>query len=280
SALMILQNLMKTINPDTSPKPCDYFDMIGGINTGRQVIATARLIAIILGRLRMSIDECISAYLSLSHQIFQKKMHRVTVKGDLQSKFGSDELAHTVSEVVNTLLHGGSVGYLSHLSTCARFVCTTSKEPSETVCLTSYQLPSGSSDMLNSVKIWEACGTTPAASSFFDPISIGPNHEGFVDGTTGAINPVWEIWSQAQLVFWSKWLEGKIKFLVSINTGVPPLKPFGDDTFHIWKTLISISAETEQMAEKFRRDKAQLNDIGRYYRLSVSQGLEEVGLEE
>jgi patatin-like phospholipase/acyl hydrolase len=34
SALIILQQLMEAVNPDTPPKPCDYFDMIGGTSTG------------------------------------------------------------------------------------------------------------------------------------------------------------------------------------------------------------------------------------------------------
>ena len=34
SSLQILKQLMVTINPDSPPKPCDYFDMIGGTSTG------------------------------------------------------------------------------------------------------------------------------------------------------------------------------------------------------------------------------------------------------
>jgi patatin-like phospholipase/acyl hydrolase len=34
SALIILQQLMETVNPDAPPKPCDYFNMIGGTSTG------------------------------------------------------------------------------------------------------------------------------------------------------------------------------------------------------------------------------------------------------
>jgi patatin-like phospholipase/acyl hydrolase len=34
SALMILQQLIEAVNPDAPLKPCDYFDMIGGISTG------------------------------------------------------------------------------------------------------------------------------------------------------------------------------------------------------------------------------------------------------
>ena len=53
-----------------------------------------------LGRLKMSIDDSIDAYLSLSDRIFQKKRHRVTVKGNIQGRFDSEELARAVKEVV------------------------------------------------------------------------------------------------------------------------------------------------------------------------------------
>lgn len=59
-----------------------------------------RLIAIMLGRLRMGINECIDAYLSLSDRVFRKKRHRVTIKGEIQGRFDSDELARAVKEIV------------------------------------------------------------------------------------------------------------------------------------------------------------------------------------
>lgn len=34
SALIILEYLMKRINPENPPKPCDVFDLIGGTSTG------------------------------------------------------------------------------------------------------------------------------------------------------------------------------------------------------------------------------------------------------
>lgn len=34
SSLYILQKLMQRINPESPPKPCDYFDMICGTSTG------------------------------------------------------------------------------------------------------------------------------------------------------------------------------------------------------------------------------------------------------
>ncbi|KAF2468373.1 FabD/lysophospholipase-like protein [Lindgomyces ingoldianus] len=274
SSLMILQQLMETVNPDAPPKPCDYFDMIGGTSTGG-------LLAIMLGRLKMGIDECISAYLSLSDHVFQKKRHRVTVKGKIQGRFDSDALEGAVKKIMKEQGHQEDVLLKDAPdSVCKVFLCATSKETSETVCLTSYKSPRGNTDLLNSVKIWEACRATSAASSFFDPIAIGRFKEEFVDGATGANNPVMELWNEAQLMWGVEPLEGKLQCLVSIGTGIPSLKPFPDDVLHIGEALVAIATETERTAERFRRDKAYLDDSSRYFRFNVVRGLEDIGLEE
>ncbi|KAF2625508.1 FabD/lysophospholipase-like protein [Macroventuria anomochaeta] len=274
SALMILEQLMEAVDPDAPPKPCDYFDMIGGTSTGG-------LIAVMLGRLRMSVADCITAYLSLSTRVFRKSRHRVTVKGQIQGRFDSEELARAVREVVKQQgLQEDALLKDEPNTVCKVFVCATSKETSETVCLTSYRTPRGSSDLLNSVTIWEACRATSAASSFFDPIAVGRFGEEFVDGATGANNPVREMWDQAQLAWGPEPLEGRVKCLVSIGTGVPSLKPFKDDVLHVGKTLVAIATETEQTAERFRRERPLLDSTGRYYRFNVDRGLEDIGLEE
>jgi hypothetical protein len=53
-----------------------------------------------LGRLKMSVSDCITAYLSLSDRVFRKTRHRVTVKGQVQGRFDAEELARAVREVV------------------------------------------------------------------------------------------------------------------------------------------------------------------------------------
>ncbi|KAF1828816.1 hypothetical protein BDW02DRAFT_562334 [Decorospora gaudefroyi] len=95
-----------------------------------------------------------------------------------------------------------------------------------------------------------------------------------------ANNPVREVWDQAQMVWGPEPLEGKVKCLISIGTGVPSLKPFKDDVLHISETLVAIATETEATAERFRRERALLESNGRYCRFNVVRGLEDIGLEE
>src|ERR1043165_8361656 len=93
SSLMILQQLMATVDPESPPKPCDYFDMIGGTSTGG-------LIAIMLGRLRMTIEDCIEAYNLLSDKVFEKKTHRVTIRGKLQGRFDTAALENAIKQIL------------------------------------------------------------------------------------------------------------------------------------------------------------------------------------
>ena len=156
----------------------------------------------------------------------------------------------------------------------------TSSETGDTVRLTSYRSPLGRERLLRTTKIWEAGRATSAASSFFDPITISDFEESFIDGATGANNPVYEVWNEAQDIWPSSSLEDKIKCLVSIGTGVPSLTQFKDDLIGIGQSLLAIATETEKTAERFSRDKSRPDDKGRYYRFNVLRGLEGIGLED
>ncbi|KKF92490.1 Vegetative incompatibility protein HET-E-1 [Ceratocystis platani] len=67
SSLLILENIMECIQKSEGlsevPRPCDRFDLIGGTGTGG-------IIAIMLGRLKMSIDQSIKEYKRLASEIF------------------------------------------------------------------------------------------------------------------------------------------------------------------------------------------------------------------
>lgn len=162
-------------------------------------------------------------------------------------------------------------------------MCATSKGVSLPSLLRSYPPVRESPELYQCAKIWEAARATSAASSFFDPIAIGPLRQEFLDGGTGANNPVRQLWNEAKDVFCDgsgMKLAQNLCTIVSIGTGVQDLKEFGDDPLAIGKTLLEISTETETTAADFHRSHSDLDDELRYYRFNVARGLAAIGLEE
>jgi predicted acylesterase/phospholipase RssA len=153
--------------------------------------------------------------------------------------------------------------------------------PDRTSILTNYKSDRWPRDLLDSVKIWEAARATSAASTFFESIKLGPDDEIFLDGATGANNPVNVVWDEARDIWKSnKPFEDKVHCLVSIGTGCPPINAFGYGLKDIGESLKSMATETETTANNFMRRFTQLHTQRRYFRFNVRSGLENIGLEE
>ncbi|KAJ5788291.1 hypothetical protein N7457_003281 [Penicillium paradoxum] len=267
SSLMILEQLMQTVNPESPPKPCDYFNMIGGTGMGG-------IIAIMLGRLQMTVEECIITYISLIDSIFRKK-RRLNLLGKVQGRFDSAALEAAVQKIIK------DQGYCSHeLLRDTPYTNCKGKNTGKGVRFTSYRSPRGGRDLLDTTKIWEACRATSAAPSCFSPITIGLFREEFVGGGTGSNNPIWALWEEAQSIWGPEPIQEQIACLVSIGTGMPSLQGFGSSPLQHGRTLLAIAMETEDSAEQFRRDKTDLHQSGRYFRFNVMQGLGAIGLTE
>jgi predicted acylesterase/phospholipase RssA len=153
--------------------------------------------------------------------------------------------------------------------------------PDRTTILSNYVSDRWPEDLLNSTTIWQAARATSAASTFFEPIQIGPDQESFVDGATGANNPVFHIWGEASDVWKSKGpFEPNLQCLVSVGTGVPTVEAFGHNLAEIANTLKIMATETETTANDFLRLYTRLHTELRYFRFNVRSGLERVGLED
>lgn len=136
-------------------------------------------------------------------------------------------------------------------------------------------------DLWNIATVIQAACATSAATTFFDPVKIG--EESFVDGATGANNPIYEIWTEAADVWRDSenWrLEDHVQCVISIGTGMPSLKPFGDNLMSIGSALIGIATKTEEVAEVFRKVNTALFSNKRAFRFNVTRGLESIGLED
>jgi hypothetical protein len=66
----------------------------------RPLLTRHRLIAIMLGRLEMSVDDCIEKYISMSDRIFVKKRHRLKLNTDIQGRFDTDELERSIKKII------------------------------------------------------------------------------------------------------------------------------------------------------------------------------------
>jgi predicted acylesterase/phospholipase RssA len=158
------------------------------------------------------------------------------------------------------------------------FVCTTTKETTGITRLRSYNLP----DELNiPATICDAALATSAATGFFDPVSIGARQ--FVDGAFGANNPVDEVEGEASNIWCSETgdLKPLVKCFISIGTGNPGKKAIEDNMLKfLSNTLVRIATETENTERKFIAKWRQHFDEKRYFRFSVDQGLQGVGLAE
>ncbi len=142
---------------------------------------------------------------------------------------------------------------------------------------------SDSALMGDGATIWEAARATSAASSFFDPISIGKHGQEYVDAGLGCNNPVDEVWTEAQEIWAPEGedLAALVKCFISIGTGNPGTSPIEDSALKMFsKTLKEIATETEKTADLFAKRNRGLIFQERYFRFNVDQGLQSVGLEE
>lgn len=150
-----------------------------------------------------------------------------------------------------------------------RFVCAFTKALNTPVRLRSY-MTEDSVETLSSTgcRIWEAARATSAAATFFDPIVIG--RQKYVDGATGFNNPVEAVLEEAVSI-WPDAIPG-IQCLVSIGTGVPDPKDFGDNLKEVINTLKAIATETEETERRFFQNHKHLGLGDRYFRFNVDKG--------
>lgn len=162
----------------------------------------------------------------------------------------------------------------SNVKSGCRFVCATQVFDNSPTLLRSYENPTTFGDIAD-VKIWEAGRATSAASTFFDPITIGNHGEKFADGALHYNNPV-ELVLQESLELWPN--DGRV--LISIGTGSAPGQTIDTNLKALVSQLVRIATETEETARAFSRVHGDMVGANRLFRFNVYHGLGEIGLDE
>ncbi|KDR66773.1 hypothetical protein GALMADRAFT_80462, partial [Galerina marginata CBS 339.88] len=250
------------------PKPCDYFDLIGGTSTGG-------IIALMLGRLRMDVDTAIEHYDSLAKEVFSDRK----LWGD--GKFKAATLEKAIKAVVRSvtgddeslLLEGNQEGV------CRTFVCAMNAHNMNGNIPVLFRTYKSHKVHLN-CKIWEAARATSAAPTFFKRVEIGRNQP-FIDGGLGRNNPSRVVLEEAEALFGAR----QIGCLVSIGTG--KAKVTGIEKPGLFQQIIptdvidalkSIATDCENTHQDMLRHFARLPNT--YFRLNVEQGMQGIKLSE
>ncbi|KAG8950943.1 hypothetical protein FRC04_007007 [Tulasnella sp. 424] len=212
-SLIILEQVMREVAPGA--KPCEWFDLIGGTSTGG-------LIAIMLGRLRMSIPECIAAYHELAKEVFDVNSLDVAVNLFDRAKFSGTKLQQAVETVVERYRGGTSTKMWDNPErrsenerVCRTFVvaipgCDVPRPP-KLFRTYNNRFQHHSTDHC---EVWEAVQATLCAPSFFPEIKIDRVY--YSDGGLGYSNPTKLMLQEAQSL-WGP--NQKIGCLLSLGTG-------------------------------------------------------------
>ncbi|TAQ88735.1 hypothetical protein B7494_g2948 [Chlorociboria aeruginascens] len=238
-----------------------------------------------LGRLRMSVDECEMAYLNLAQNIFKFKRKglnffaRTSDFLQANGKFSTEALEATIKEIVRSKSNGENTLLLDDpVSPCKIFVCAATASTSTKTVLRSYKphfLPDFISEKCT---IWEAGRATSAATGLFEPIKIGSCGQTFVDGAITYMNPVQLVYDEAQDIFGQERTENAM--LVSIGTGRAPLKPFRGNLKNIVGAMKRLMVDSQKAHDDFSSNHRKMIERNLFVRFNVYPGLEDVGIHE
>lgn len=241
SPLLILERLMTELaihTGDDEARPCDYFDLIVGSGTGG-------LIAVMLGRLKMSITEAIKEYTQLSRSFFVPKPGP-SVLGwsgtpeylQFDAKKYESELQAFINRAIphehphpNLAQHpeiaDQCCGRTLILASRADYADTTPR------LFRSYEVHNARAD---EVPIWKIVRATTATPSIFPPMAIEREHVLYVDPSySGYSNPSQIGYDEVKAV----WPDRRVALLLSLGCGV--------------RSAISLSGGEKEIAESCMR---------------------------
>ncbi|KAL2890556.1 Vegetative incompatibility protein HET-E-1 [Ceratocystis lukuohia] len=260
SSLLILEKVMECIQKSEGlsevQRPCDRFGLIGGTGSGG-------IIAIMLGRLKMSIAQSLEEYKILASEVFVPQP--TPSSGIPVSAFSAARLEAAIKRMIRnnctdpSCLQRKSDGHMTSTDT----TCPHGDMPlaDENCTKTTYYVPG----CLTGCRVWEVARATSAAVTLFDPIKLGRDKIEFINASYGHNNPCETLISEAERQF-----PGRHIAILSIGTGVNdgvPIKDSRDSVLEAHKKMATSSKQTDL------RLKQKHKSPGVYYRFNVEIGL-------
>jgi len=176
SSLLILRRIMSQLHLKHDPEdeddapilPCDQFDLICGTSTGG-------IIALMLGRLRMSVDECIDAYINLSKEVFDDRKSFPEPRGlGGRAQYAASAMEERMKDLIRLKTGDEDAKMKDPLmkKCCKTFVVAIARDCADGPPF-KFRTYSTEEFAANNCTIWQAARATSAATTFFDPVTIG-----------------------------------------------------------------------------------------------------------
>ncbi|KAF2623203.1 hypothetical protein BU25DRAFT_414482 [Macroventuria anomochaeta] len=282
TSLLILRRIFRTMKDighlSEVPRPCDVFDLIVGTSTGG-------VIAVMLGRLHMTIDECIGKYEQVGREVFGKKFYGGTLgkmfKGLSSSSFYDiGVLQEQVKLVLDSKNIERDTTFLEHgVAPCKVMLCVTRTEISKPDVLRNYTSLHPTAENYTCT-IWEAASATAAAPLYFKNVQFKETGEKWCDGGLQRNNPINEALSEVARE--RGWKDCKIGCVLSLGTGVKKSESITSSFASILKGVVAMVTDSDDIAKAFASSELgiELFRTKRYFRFSIPQGMQDLKLDE
>ena len=244
------------------------------------------LVSIMLGHLRMNVDEAIVALITVATAVFGEDSHNAT-SPELEAN--SEHLKEAIEEMLQTreipvnckmyerdrpqtrckvYAYSSSTFYSCYSVSTRVLYAATSANIIHSQAFRTYSVRGSS---LNATVVEAVCATM-AIPSLFSPVKIGPRlrQQSFIGGALGANNPTRELLKEASAVFGPN---QRVAQILSIGSGLPRLVSTGSfaDNEGVRPLLKEIATDCEMVAQELS---TRLYTIDAYLRLNVDRGIE------
>ncbi|PVF94377.1 hypothetical protein CPB86DRAFT_789132 [Serendipita vermifera] len=272
SQLLIVKEYMAKIAFATQVRtqdvyPADFFDMMGGVGFGG-------VIAVLLGSLRMTIDQAIEAYTALVRTVFQASKEESSNSANAPFDITKvQEWAENTLEHLNLpldvefdgeMLPGGQCNVVLFAATPARV--------DDGIALRGYLSPHAS----EAYTLVQAICATMAVPDRFQPFTIGsgPLAQRYIGRPMNLANPISKVLREAESIYGPDRI---VSIILSLGSGRPAAHSLGgsgssyDKIQNIAPKVVSDGElKAEELSHMFIPTSA-------YMRLNVDSGMENVG---
>ncbi|KAF7677199.1 hypothetical protein GT037_005411 [Alternaria burnsii] len=226
-----------------------------------------------LGRLGMTVKQCLEAYKRMAEQAFTPKGNKLSRTFSLPAsphgEFAGKALADAVKKIVKERTGDEEAVFADR--TCVKTVVLAVTKADVGALPTKFKTYSIGDDFKH-CKIWEVARATSAATTFFESISIGHQDIEFIDAGFGHNNPSEVLLSEAEDMFPG----GTYDCIASIGTGLGDVITIKDTRRSIIRALKSMASHSQSV---HRRLSHRLSEAA-YFRFDVTRGLDDITLSD